>query len=154
MRRVIVESPYAVGNVLLNARYMRACLHDSLTVHGEAPLSLHGLYTQPGVYDYKITHDRNSYVYAGIAWRQTVEVVIVYTDLGVHWDMQYGIDYAEQHNQLVVRRALGGPWTLLAPYTDVIGTAQFWNKMPRAAYDAWGHTYRWGVHYADEDRIV
>ena len=72
--------------------------------------------------------------------------MIVYTDLGLHWDMQRGIDLTAQHEKPVVSRTLGGPWTLLAPYAAVIGTAQFWNKMPQAAYDAWGHTYRWGIH--------
>ena len=47
MRRVIIETPYVIGNVSLNARYARACLNDALTKHDEAPFSIHALYTQP-----------------------------------------------------------------------------------------------------------
>lgn len=47
MKRVVIESPFA-GDVELNLRYLRACMHHCLK-SGEAPYASHALYTQPGV---------------------------------------------------------------------------------------------------------
>lgn len=105
MRRVIIESPYA-GNVELNLRYLRACMHDSL-MRGEAPFVSHGLYTQPGVLDDNDPEERRQGLYAGFTWRLVAEATIVYTNLGITKGMAFGIAHAETHGKVIEYRSLG-----------------------------------------------
>jgi hypothetical protein len=92
MRLVIVESPYA-GDVEANVLYARACVRDSLE-RGEAPIASHLLYTQPGVLDDHVPHERQWGIDAGLAWRKVADATVVYQDRGVTTGMQYGIDAA------------------------------------------------------------
>lgn len=105
MRKVIIESPYA-GNVELNLRYLRACMHDSLVNHHEAPYASHGLYTQPGVLNDNIPAERSDGIHAGFAWREIADATIVYTDLGITKGMQYGIDHATKHGKPIEYRMI------------------------------------------------
>ena len=82
MRKVIIESPYA-GNIELNLRYLRACMHDAIVNHGEAPFASHGLYTQPGVLRDEDPEERNLGIACGFAWRNIADATIVYIDLGI-----------------------------------------------------------------------
>lgn len=137
MKRVIVETPYAGDGsrtVELNLRYLRACLHDALVNHGEAPFASHGLYTQPGVLRDEIPNERNAGIHAGFAWREVAEATIVYTDLGISRGMQYGIDHATKVGCHIEYRTLGSMWSGLGDGTGIaIGGFQ-----SAHATDRWG----------------
>lgn len=92
MKLVILESPYA-GDVQRNIDYGRQCLRNSL-LRGEAPLASHLLYTQPGVLDDLNPAERMQGMSAGLAWLESSEGTVVYTDLGISSGMQHGIDTA------------------------------------------------------------
>ena len=106
MRRVIIESPYA-GDVERNVRYARAAMKDCLR-RGEAPYASHLLYTQEGVLDDSISGERQLGIDAGLAWGETVDLVVVYTDLGITKGMKYGIERHEKEGRTVVYRTLSG----------------------------------------------
>lgn len=105
MRLVIIESPYA-GDVEENVEYARRCVHDSLS-RGEAPIASHLLYTQEGVLDDDIHHEREWGINAGLAWIKVADATIVYTDRGLSSGMQYGIDIAEANGVFVEYRSIG-----------------------------------------------
>lgn len=104
MRLVIVESPYA-GEVERNIQYARAALRDCLN-RGEAPLASHLLYTQLGVLDDNVPHERTAGIEAGLAWGEKADATVVYTDLGISRGMQYGIDAAIKSNRPVEYRKI------------------------------------------------
>lgn len=133
MRKVIIESPYA-GNVELNLRYLRACMHDSIVNHSEAPFASHGLYTQPGVLDDGIPEERALGIAAGFEWRSLADVTVVYMNLGITKGMQYGIDHATKGGKPIEYRALPGKWVVT---NCAEGEARDEDTEP---YD----THRWG----------
>jgi len=92
VRRVILESPYA-GDLNRNIEYGRKCIRDSLS-RGEAPIASHPLYTQEGILNDGIPHERQWGIDAGLAWRVVAEASVVYVDYGISNGMQYGIDAA------------------------------------------------------------
>jgi hypothetical protein len=104
MRLVIIESPYA-GNVDENTEYARACVRDSLG-RGEAPIASHLLYTQPGILNDDIPHERKWGIDAGLAWRAVAQASVVYTDKGISKGMEYGIAAAERDGIPVEYRTL------------------------------------------------
>lgn len=89
MKLVILESPYA-GDVEANVEYARQCVRDSLS-RGEAPIASHLLYTQPGILDDDIPHERKWGIDAGLAWRSVAHGSVVYLDRGVSDGMRYGV---------------------------------------------------------------
>jgi len=110
VRRVIVESPYkgATPQELgRNILYLRACLRDCL-LRGEAPYASHAIYTQDGVLDDDNPDERDLGIRAGFEWRQSAEVTVVYTDLGISKGMQIGIDDARRRSCDVIYRSLPG----------------------------------------------
>lgn len=107
MKLVIIESPYA-GDVEANVEYARRCVRDSLG-RGEAPIASHLLYTQPGVLDDDIPHERQWGIDAGLAWRGVAQATVVYTDRGISRGMEYGIAAAEKSGIPIEYRALGVP---------------------------------------------
>jgi hypothetical protein len=114
---VILESPYAAPRdvglseaekldmIERNKRYARACLKDSLR-RGEAPIASHLLYTQPGVLNDDIPEERTRGIEAGLAWRAVAQKTVVYTDLGISFGMQYGIEAAMKSGLPVEKREL------------------------------------------------
>ena len=94
MRLVIIESPYA-GDVEANVDYARRCVRDSLE-RGEAPIASHLLYTQPGILDDGLPHERQLGIDAGLAWRRVADLTAVYTNHGVSEGMSYGIRAAHE----------------------------------------------------------
>ena len=104
MRLVIIESPFA-GDEARNLKYVRACMHDCLT-RGDAPFASHALYTQPGVLDDDIAHERELGITAGFDWRQVAECTVVYADLGVTRGMRYGIADALARSSPIEIRSL------------------------------------------------
>jgi hypothetical protein len=81
MKLVIIESPYA-GDVEANVAYARKALADSIRYYGEAPIASHLLYTQPGVLDDALAHERALGIATGLAWRTVAHEAIFYVDRG------------------------------------------------------------------------
>ena len=106
---VVIESPFA-GDLDRNARYLDACLSDSLH-RGESPFASHGLYTRPGVLRDSEPAERELGIQAGFAFRRVAARTAVYTDLGISSGMQRGIDDALQTGGTVEYRTLGGEWS-------------------------------------------
>lgn len=104
MRLVIVETPYA-GDIERNVAYARACLRDCLS-RGEAPFASHLLYTQPGILDDALPHERELGINAGLIWGEAAELTAVYTDLGISSGMRYGIERAAKAGRPVEYRTL------------------------------------------------
>lgn len=96
MKRVILESPYA-GNIERNVNYARLCVKDSLS-RGEAPIASHLLYTQEGILDDTIESERMQGIDAGLKWKEVADLQVFYIDYGISKGMQYGMDYAKEHN--------------------------------------------------------
>jgi len=109
--RVIIESPYAGldRDIERNLQYLRACLRDSLS-RGEAPYASHGLYTQAGVLDDSVPHERARGIAAGFAWRAVADLTAIYTDLGVTSGMRLGIEHSVTSGVRVEYRELGARW--------------------------------------------
>ena len=99
MRKVILESPFA-GDVEANIEYARACVRDSL-LRGESPIASHLLYTQPGILNDDIPHERQHGIDAGLAWRSSADATVVYADRGISRGMRFGIDDAERSGRTV-----------------------------------------------------
>lgn len=110
-RRVILETPFA-GNTPEeteeNIRFARACMHDCL-LRGEAPYASHLLYTQEGVLDDTVLHERELGMEAGFLWRGSADATVVYTDHGISPGMARGIQLAELAGNPVEYRQLNTP---------------------------------------------
>lgn len=107
MIRVVVESPFA-GDIQKNIEYARKCMADCLK-RGEAPFASHLLYTQDGILDDDIPHERELGIEAGFLWGELAEKVVVYQDLGISGGMQLGIDKATARDiPIEYRNILGG----------------------------------------------
>lgn len=108
MRLVNIESPYAAGDagdIEANLTYARACLADCLR-RNESPACSHLLFTQPGVLDDTIPHERALGIQAGFAWNAHAAATVVYTDRGISTGMRLGIAAAEQAGRPVEYRSL------------------------------------------------
>lgn len=105
MIRVVLESPFA-GDITKNIEYARKCMADCLK-RGEAPFASHLLYTQDGILDDDIPHERQLGIEAGFVWGELAEKVVVYQDLGISDGMQLGIDKATARGVPVEFRSLG-----------------------------------------------
>ena len=101
--RVIIESPYA-GDVARNVEYARRCMKDSIR-RGEAPLVSHLLYTQ--VLDDTDTAERRDGIECGFAWREGANHTVIYTDYGISYGMQLGIDHATEIRHTMIYRQIG-----------------------------------------------
>lgn len=107
MITVVLESPYA-GNVVVNTRYARACMHDCLTRFNEAPFPSHLLYTQVGVLFDDVPDERALGIEAGLTIGARLEKTVVYTDLGISPGMELGIQRAREAGRPVEMRTLSG----------------------------------------------
>jgi len=106
MRRVIIESPYA-GEVERNVAYARRAVRDAVS-RGEAPIASHLLFTQPGILDDTIPHERELGINAGLAWVKVADAMVLYLDLGMTLGMRAAKAYAERHGIEVEARFLDG----------------------------------------------
>jgi len=106
MRRVVLESPYAVDTVR-HVDYARACLKDCLA-RGEAPIASHLLLTQ--VLDEQRPEQRGQGIAAGHLWIRVADAVVLYADLGLSAGMEQGIATADLFGVPVETRYLGGVW--------------------------------------------
>ena len=96
MIRVILESPYA-GDVERNIIYARMCVKDSL-LRGEAPIASHLLYTQEGILNDLNPEERMLGINAGLKWKELADKQVFYIDYGMSTGMEYGLNYAKEHN--------------------------------------------------------
>ncbi len=101
---VLVESPFA-GDLAVNIRYARACLHDCLS-RGEYPFASHLLYTQTGVLKDDLPAERILGIEAGLAWGALAHKSVVYIDLGITSGMELGITRAVKDQRPVEFRTL------------------------------------------------
>jgi hypothetical protein len=104
MKKVLIESPYA-GDVERNEKYALACMRDCFE-RGEAPFASHLLYTQPGVLDDTLHHERTLGIDAGFVWGANADLSAVYTDLGISKGMEYGIKNAEKAGRKIEYRSI------------------------------------------------
>ena len=102
MKLIIIESPYT-DDIERNVEYARACVRHSLKL-GEAPIASHLLYTQLGILNDAIPHERQWGIEAGLAWRKVAEVTVVDEDYGITSGMWHGIKAAERYNIPVIYR--------------------------------------------------
>jgi hypothetical protein len=125
---VVVESPFATSFLNLrresgaewtkeltqevNVRYARACLHDCLTRHQEAPYASHLLYTQEGVLDDDIPAERDLGIRAGLQIGRAAKRRVFYVDRGFSRGMVWGLRFALDIEQPCEIRRLGGEWEL------------------------------------------
>jgi hypothetical protein len=122
MKFVIVESPFATNTITLadgksyqategwNVKYARACLHDCLVNHGEAPYASHLLYTQEGILDDDVPEERKLGITAGLEIGKKADLRVFYLDRGFSSGMQWGLRSALELGQECVVRRLGGIW--------------------------------------------
>lgn len=122
MKFAIVESPFATNTITLadgktyeateswNIHYARACLHDCLVNHGEAPYASHLLYTQEGVLDDKVPEERDLGIRAGLEIGKKAALRVFYLDRGFSSGMQWGLRAALELGQQCAVRRLGGTW--------------------------------------------
>ena len=96
MVKVILESPYA-GDIERNIKYARLCVRDSL-MRGESPIASHLLYTQEGILNDEVEDERMQGINAGLEWKKVADLQVFYVDHGISKGMQYGMDYAKEHN--------------------------------------------------------
>ena len=124
MELVIVESPFATNTITLangvehtverddNVAYARACLHDCLVNHGEAPFASHLLYTQEGVLDDDVPGERDLGIRAGLEVGRLAARRLFYVDRGFSAGMGWGLRFALEIDQVCEIRRIGGPWDL------------------------------------------
>jgi len=105
MRLVVVESPFA-GDSERNIIYARRAMHDCIK-RDEAPFASHLLYTQPGILDDNIPHERTRGIEAGLAWGSKADAIIIYEDYGISDGMKMGISRARAANRPVEHRTIG-----------------------------------------------
>jgi hypothetical protein len=104
LQLVYLESPFAAPagtpaedrawHVEKHLAYARAAMADCLS-RLEAPFVSHALYTQPGVLDDLIPHERALGIEAGFAWARAAVRTVVYCDLGISRGMHLGIKRAK-----------------------------------------------------------
>jgi len=110
-RLVILESPYAgatAKEVQANVEYARACVADCLA-RGESAIASHLLFTQPGITDDNIPHERKLGIEAGLAWHRGSDACVVYTDRGISPGMRHGINVAVRAGKRIEYRSLHAP---------------------------------------------
>lgn len=106
MRRVIVASPYQ-GEISENRKYARAAMRDSLA-RGESPIAFHLLYTQPGILDNDVEHERTLGLEAGHRWISVSDAVIFYVDNGMSPGMILAEKMAKATGILTEERRISG----------------------------------------------
>lgn len=120
MIRAVIESPYAgetAADVEANVAYARAAMADAFKL-GYAPFASHLLYTQPGVLDDKVPHERALGIKAGFEWREAAGLTIVYVDRGISRGMWAGIFDSNSRGVPVMWRSLQGNQHLVEAAVD------------------------------------
>ena len=108
MLRIILESPFAAFDnrtVEDNVEYARKCVRDSLS-RWEAPIASHLLYTQDGILDDNIPHERKWWIDAWLVWKEVADKHVFYIDYWMSRGMKYALEYATKNNIPVEYRTL------------------------------------------------
>ncbi len=113
LKFVDIETPYAAptaDGITKNIRYARACMRDCL-LREEIPFASHLLYTQTGILDDNLPHERERGIMAGKAMIEKLNATtVVYTDLGMSRGMEFGIEMAKKSGREIEYRSLGSGW--------------------------------------------
>lgn len=124
MEFVVVESPFATNTITLangnefevheteNIAYARACMHDCLVNHDEAPYASHLLYTQEGVLDDDVPEERKLGIEAGLEIGRLAKRRVFYLDRGFSSGMKWGLRFAQEIGQHCEIRTLAGKWDI------------------------------------------
>lgn len=105
MKRVIVESRFANGDLQKNIRYFRLCFRDCILNHQEAPFSSQA-YSVPYILERSLPGEKIYIVEASLAWISVAEKAVFYTDLGIDLEMEKAQARYESYNLLIEWRAL------------------------------------------------
>lgn len=126
MIRVLIESPFAANEGYTqeeNMKYARKCCNDCL-LKNEAPYASHLFYTQEGLLNDDIPHERELGINAGLLWGEVSEKSVVYVDHGVSQGMKYGIEAAIRNGRPIEVRTLQNNTTKVSEvekYISVLG---------------------------------
>lgn len=104
MLLVIIESPCkatSIAQQLRNRKYAIKCMLDSID-KGEAPFAAHLLY--PQILTEETVDDKNVGIKLGLQWGEKAAKTIVYQDLGITSEMNYGIRNAFRHGRPIEYR--------------------------------------------------
>ena len=104
MLLVIIESPCkatSIAQQLRNRKYAIKCMLDSID-KGEAPFAAHLLY--PQILTEETVDDQNVGIKLGLQWGEKAAKTIVYQDLGITSEMNYGIRNAFRHGRPIEYR--------------------------------------------------
>lgn len=94
MKKVVIESPYA-GDVKRNIDYARKCVKWCVSA-GYAPIASHLLYTQNGILNDEIEHERDLGIRCGLAWLDVADFQIFFIDYGITNGMRKAMDYGKK----------------------------------------------------------
>jgi hypothetical protein len=96
-KMVVVESPFA-GDVDRNLKYARAAISDCIK-RGEIPYASHLFYTQEGILDDTLQHERDLGIKMGFAWAILAPKRVYYSDYGQSGGMVLSIGESQKYNQ-------------------------------------------------------
>lgn len=108
MKLVVLETPFAASgqySVEDNITFARNCMRDCIQ-KGEAPIASHLLYTQPGILDDTIPHEREVGIECGLLWAAHAEEAVFYVDRGMSRGMTYALKRHEDEGRPVTIRRL------------------------------------------------
>lgn len=120
MKLVVIESPYAGGEVERNVAYARECANDCIK-RGESPYASHLFFTQPGLLDDTNPEERKLGIEAGLAWAEKADLTAVYVDRGISSGMKQGIAHAFLYGRAIEIRALRMPTESLVRIREAFG---------------------------------
>ena len=103
MKLVIIESPYAANRLLYLNYLERACL-DSIKL-GESPFAANGFYTI--FLDDTKPVERITGMNCGWGWMAVADLIAVYIDYDISYDMRQGIKEAGLLKKEIVYRKIG-----------------------------------------------
>lgn len=147
IKTVIVETPFKGATEeeqQKNIDYARACAHDCLVNHNEAPFLSHLIYTQVGILNDAIPAERQLGIDAGLAIGSRMEATIVYVDRGISGGMQYGIINAQKANRTIIYRSLTNQKFFIVTLVKAVGFIDK-SKSGQTRFDA---TLKPGVYAA------
>lgn len=108
MTKIVIESPYKATDIYSvqdNVTFARRICRYAI-LHGYAPYASHLFYTQPGILDDDIPHERTLGISAGLVWSsQAHEVWFCLRPIETEMSagMQNALLYAERRGALIRR---------------------------------------------------
>ena len=102
--RVVVKTPFTLGDKGENLKYLKRVLHDSLD-RGEAPISMLLLYSQLLENDGHIPI--RLLVEVEWVWEQIARTLVIYDDYGISENMLRAIDRFRMKKRCILYRSIG-----------------------------------------------